>query len=208
MQNPFRVAKREERRMKIFLWGEFGTGKTTQALKFPSVACIDLERGSALYGDRFQFHRVESNNLDDLRGIVTFLKSGNHQYQTLLIDPITIVWELFQHQYKEFNPQIWNAIKKQYKNFMNALVDLDLHVIATARQKTKYKPGNFMQYDGETFDSDKSSVYLFDTVIQLYRDEQDRFFGFCSKDRSGRLPSGRFEVSPGLIARKLLGDKR
>ena len=173
----------------------------------PKVACIDLERGSALYGDRYDFHRIESNNLDDLRRIISFLASKNHQYETLLIDPLTIIWELYQAPYDEFSPAVWSHIKQQYKKFLDFLLDLDMHVVCTARSKAKYKPGVFMAYEGETFDADRSTEYVFDTIIKFYRSDEDKFYYFCSKDRTGKIPPGRQERKQGDIVNRLLRER-
>ena len=53
---PFQKAAPADRRLKLFAWGDSGSGKTTLGLKFPDVVVIDLERGTDLYADSFNFH--------------------------------------------------------------------------------------------------------------------------------------------------------
>jgi hypothetical protein len=43
--SPFQKAKSLDRRLKLFLWGDSGVGKTTLALQFPRPVVIDLEGG-------------------------------------------------------------------------------------------------------------------------------------------------------------------
>ena len=50
VKNPFRKAKKQNRNLKLFIYGDSGTGKTTVALNFPRPCVIDLEAGTTLYG--------------------------------------------------------------------------------------------------------------------------------------------------------------
>ncbi len=43
--DPFRPATTTNRRLKLFLWGDSGVGKTTLALRFPHPTIVDLEGG-------------------------------------------------------------------------------------------------------------------------------------------------------------------
>ena len=52
---PFQRASALSRRIKLLLWGDAGSGKTTLALQFPRPAMIDLEGGADLYGGKFDF---------------------------------------------------------------------------------------------------------------------------------------------------------
>jgi len=53
--SPFQKAKSLDKRLKLFLWGDSGAGKTTLALQFPKPVVIDMERGTDLYGESFDF---------------------------------------------------------------------------------------------------------------------------------------------------------
>ena len=53
--SPFQEAESLEKRLKLFVWGDSGVGKTTLALQFPQPVVIDLEGGTDLYGDSFNF---------------------------------------------------------------------------------------------------------------------------------------------------------
>ena len=51
--SPFAPAGAAVKRLKLFLWGDSGVGKTTLALHFPMCVVLDMERGTDHYGDSF-----------------------------------------------------------------------------------------------------------------------------------------------------------
>ena len=99
------------------------------------------------------------------------------------------------------------TIKAEFKEFIGKLVALDMNVIVTARQKTKYADGAFMRSVGETFDGEKSLPYIFDTIVQLFHDGNGQFMAKCLKDRTNKLPKGDFKSSYHLFE-ELFGEER
>jgi hypothetical protein len=87
------------------------------------------------------------------------------------------------------------TLKSEFKELVRKLLQLDMNVVVTARQKTLYADSGFMRKVGETFDGEKSLPYLFDTIVRLHRGPKGEFLGECLKDRSNRLPSGGFECT-------------
>lgn len=211
--SPFREANSLDKRFKLFLWGDTGVGKTTLALQFPSPVLIDLEGGADLYGDSFDFDVLRASTADEVMNAVRWLRTNQHSYRTLILDPVTVYWESLQKKWSEiflrrnksskgykfefydFQPRDWMTIKAEFKQLVRTLVALDMNVVVTARQKLQYADGSFMQAIGETFDCERSVPYLFDTIIRLHRDEKGRFRGECQKDRSKKLPQGDFDCS-------------
>jgi len=212
-ESPFRKATSLSKRLKLFLWGEAGAGKTTLSLQFPRPAVIDLEGGADLYGDAFDFDVLRITTADEVAEAVDWLRTHTHSYRTLVIDPITIYWDALQKKWSDIflrrnkgtkghkfefydlQPRDWMTIKAEFKDLVRKLIALDMNVIVTARQKIQYGDSGFMQAIGETFDGEKSLPYLFDTIVRFYRDEKGRFMGECLKDRSNRLPTQPFECS-------------
>ena len=212
-QSPFQKARSLDRRLKLFLWGDSGVGKTTLALQFPKPVVIDLEGGTDLYGESFDFDVLRASTADEVMAAVEWLLTHPHSYRTLVIDPITVYWDALQKKWSDIflrrnkgskgykfefydlQPRDWMTVKAEFKDLIRKLIALDMNVIVTARQKVQYADGAFMKAIGETFDGEKSLPYLFDTIVRLYRDEKGRFLGECLKDRSNRLPPGEFECS-------------
>jgi len=223
--SPFKRAKSIGKRLKILLWGDSGAGKTTLALQFPNPVVIDMEGGTELYGDDFNFDVYRTTNADDIIDAVEWLESNKHPYRTLILDPITIFWDALQKKWSDiflvrnkrskgykfefYDLQVrdWMTVKGEFKWFIRKLTMLDMNVIAIARAKTKYAEGEFMKAIGETFDGEKSLPYLFDTILRMFRDNDGKFMGDCLKDRANKLPgSGVFEVSYKLFE-KLYGKE-
>ena len=212
-ESPFQKALSFDKRLKLFLWGDSGVGKTTLALQFPKPVVIDLEGGTDLYGGSFEFDVLRAHTPDEVMDAVQWLLSRPHSYRTVIIDPITVYWDAlqkkwsdiflrrnkgskgFKFEFYDLQPRDWMTIKAEFKQLIRLLIALDMNVIVTARQKVQYADGAFMKAIGETFDGEKSLPYLFDTIVQLYRDDKGRFLGKCLKDRSNKLPLGEFECS-------------
>jgi len=219
--SPFSSATATERRLKLLLWGDSGVGKTTLALRFPRPAVIDLEGGTVHYGGTFEFEVLKATTADEVMAAVDWLLTHPYPYRTLVIDPITIYWDALQakwHQvflqrnkgskghrgdYYELQPRDWVTLKAEFKELVRKLIQLDMNVIVTARQKALYSDAGFMRIVGETFDGEKSLPYLFDTILRLYRDDAGRFMAENIKDRTNKLPRGKFEVSYDVIERSL-----
>ncbi len=210
---PFQKASTLEKRLKLFLWGDSGVGKTTLALQFPKPVVIDMEGGTDLYGDAFDFEVLRATTADEVMEAVDWLLQNRHEHRTLVIDPITIYWDALQkkwsdiflkrnkgskgyrYEFYDLQPRDWMTVKAEFKELIRKLIALDMNVIVTARQKVQYADGAFMKAIGETFDGEKSLPYLFDTIVRLWRDPQGRFMGTCLKDRSNKLPKEDFAAA-------------
>lgn len=217
----FKKALKTRRRLKLFIYGPSGAGKTRLALRFPGVAVMDLEDGTAHYGDDFEFYVLKVTTADELMQAVDWLLTHPHPFCTLVIDPITIYWESLQSKwgriflqrnkggkghrgdFYELQPRDWVTLKAEFKELLRKLIALDMNVIVTARQKAQYSDSGFMHVIGETFDCEKSLPYLFDTILHLYRDDTGHFMAENIKDRTNKLPCGKFEVSYDLIEKCL-----
>lgn len=218
---PFVPAAPTNRRQKLFIWGDSGDGKTTLALQHPRPAVLDLEGGTEHYGDRFAFDVLKATTADEVSAAVDWLLTHPHDYCTLVIDPITVYWDALQAkwsdifmrrnkgskghhlEYYSLQAKDWMSIKAEFKELVRKLIQLDMNVVVTARQKALYADNGFMRSIGETFDGEKSLPYLFDSILRLYRDDHGRYMAENLKDRSGKLPKGQFEVSYEVIERAL-----
>lgn len=185
-----------EKRLKALFYGEAGAGKTTAAIQFPKPYLIDTEKGA----ENDQYVRTiaaaggavfQTNDFDEIVGEVTALLSEEHQYRTLVIDPITTVYDdLIEKAERKVGTEFgrhYGEAKKQWKRLGNLLMRLDMNVIVTSHQKNLY--GDAMKVVGKTFDGPKGLDYLFDLVFEVGKRAKDRV-GIVRKSRIESFPEG------------------
>jgi hypothetical protein len=136
------------------------------------------------------------------------LLSTKHEYKTLIIDPITVVYNdlvdsaaanskmldptAFGRHYMEAN--------KKIKYLLQLLLRLDMNVILTAHAKNEY--GKDMSVLGQTYDAYRKLDYLFDLVIEI-RKHGLRRTGMIRKTRIATFEEGaEFEFSYDEIAKR------
>src|SRR5258708_6025570 len=91
-----------QKRLKLFVYGAAGVGKTTAAIQFPSAYLIDTERGADPYTKTINKSRsvvFASNNFDEVSKEVKELLTTKHDYRTLIIDPVTQLYNSVQEKW-------------------------------------------------------------------------------------------------------------
>lgn len=184
----------EAKRMKAMFFGDAGSGKTTAAIQFPKPYLIDTEKGAV----NDQYVRAindrggavfQSNDFSEVVNEVRALLSEKHDYCTLIIDPITTIYDdlIAKSEMKvgtEFGRHFGEA-KKEWKRLGNLLARLDMNVIVTCHAKNLY--GDGMKVLGKSYDGPKGLDYFFD-------------LSFCVEkrgvDRVGRVIKTRVEAFP------------
>lgn len=185
-----------QKRLKALFFGAAGVGKTTAAISFPKPYLIDTEKGSEndQYVDILKKSGgvvFQTSDFDELMKEVKSLLSEHHEYKTLIIDPLTILYSdlLDKSAIKngtDFGRHYGEA-NKQIKNLMNLLLRLDMNVIITSHSKKEY--GNNMIVLGETFDCYKKLDYLFDLVFEIQKRGKE-YVGIIKKSRIVNFPDG------------------
>jgi len=210
MVNPFIKASTKKKYLKIAVYGPPGVGKTWFGLTFPSPAVIDLEGGTDFYADRFQFSVMDTKSFAEVLSAVEFLETGQHDFKTLVIDPITIIWSSLQdgrlefktkdvskaaagEEASNFNALDWGQLKRFYSLLMTKLVNLNMHVVMVGRQKDEYdiKKNGEMNKTGVKIDGEKSTLYLPDICFRLDVDKVGKRLAIIEKDRSGTFQIGQ-----------------
>lgn len=198
-----------QKRLKALFYGNAGVGKTTAAINFPKVYLIDTERGS----ENNQYTKILSNkggvvfqtsDFDELMKEVKSLLTEKHEYKTLVIDPLTTLYNdlLDKSALKngtEFGKH-YNEANKKIKHLLNLLLRLDMNVIITSHAKNEY--GQNMSVLGQTFDCYKKLDYLFDLVFEIQKRGKERV-GIIKKSRIEEFPDGEtFPFSYEEIAKR------
>lgn len=183
-----------EKRLKALFYGSAGVGKTTAAIQFPKPYLIDTEKGS----ENDQYVKLlqknggvvfQTTDFDELVKEVKALLTEKHEYKTLIIDPLTTLYNdlLDKSAIKngtEFGRHYSDA-NKQIKNLLNLLLRLDMNVIITCHSKNEYGPN--LSVLGQTYDGYKKLDYLFDLVFEIQK---------RGKDRVGLIKKSRIEAFP------------
>lgn len=171
-----------EKRLKMFVFGEAGVGKTTAALQFKHAYVIDTERGAENYPDIIAESKsvlFQTSSMVEVIAEVRALLVEKHSYRTLIIDPITPLYtdlletaeETLRREKPDADPTAfgrhYGLANKTMKRLMNMLLSLDMNVIMTSHAKTEY--GDDMKKLGTTFDAWRKASYAFDLFLHLFR---------------------------------------
>jgi hypothetical protein len=180
------------KRLKLFMFGPAGVGKTTAAIQFPNSYIIDAERGTENYDKLITASGSSVFQTTDVNEVVQEVKSlltEKHDFRTLVIDPIT---PIFNDLLDKCETQVgadfgrhYGAANKTMKRLANLIMNLDMNVIVTAHAKAEY--GQNLAKIGYTFDGWKQLDYWFDLVVEL---------GKKGKKRMARVAKTRIETFP------------
>jgi hypothetical protein len=200
----FTKAEVEADRLKMYVYGEAGTGKTVTSLQFPSPAVIDTEKGSKHYGKYFDFYRIETSDPKRVLQAIEELIEDPQGFKTIVVDPFSPLYEkimdghLTRLKIKNgspnytLQPKDYRPIRAEVKNLIDRLLSLDMNVIVTARSATLYSQEEFMKILGTKPDGPKDMPYMFDVVLELtteMRDGKEIFIAHTEKDRTNTLPT-------------------
>lgn len=183
-----------EKRLKLFLYGNAGVGKTTAAISFPNVYLIDTEKGAihSQYVKLLEKSNGAIFNTSDFNEVISEIKSlltEKHDYKTLVIDPLTTIYNDLVDKCAIKNGteygRHYSEANKQMKHLVSLLLRLDMNVIITSHSKTEY--GQNLSVLGQTFDCYKKLDYMFDLVLEIQKRGKDRV-GFIKKTRLEGFP--------------------
>jgi hypothetical protein len=168
------------KRLKLFMFGPAGVGKTTAAIQFPNSYIIDCEKGAENYDKLVTASGsvvFQTNDINELIQEVKALLTEKHEYRTLVIDPITTVYnDLLEKSELKVGTDFgrhYGEANKMMKRLANLIMALDMNVVITAHAKTEYGQ-NFSKL-GYTFDGWRQLDYWFDLVIELTKKGKKRF---------------------------------
>ena len=196
----FKKASPTSDRLKIYIYGKSGTGKTTTALSFPSPVVIDAERGTDHYGGKFDFDVLYTSDPVKVVAAIDELLRDPQVYKSLVVDPMTVIYdsilknkEIYLREKNgnsryELQPLDYKSIKAEVRSLMNKLLSLDMNVIVTARSSDIYAKGKFMELIGEKAEGHKDLPYMFDVVIGITVDDEGKRWAKVDKDRLAILP--------------------
>ncbi|HEX2971510.1 MAG TPA: AAA family ATPase [Tepidisphaeraceae bacterium] len=167
------------KRLKLFMFGPAGVGKTTAAIQFPNSYVIDAERGTENYDQLVTQSGSVVFQTTDIHEVIQEVKAlltEKHDFRTLVIDPIT---PLYNDLLDKCETQVgadfgrhYGAANKTMKRLANLIMALDMNVVITAHAKAEYG-ANFSKL-GYTFDGWRQLDYWFDLVVELTKKGKKR----------------------------------
>src|SRR2546428_5355434 len=83
------------KRVKLFMFGPAGVGKTAAAIQFPNSYIIDGERGTENYDKLITASGsvvFQTTDINEVLAEVKALLTVKHDFRTLVIDPITPIF--------------------------------------------------------------------------------------------------------------------
>jgi len=193
-----KIPTQEEQRLKAFIYGPPGMGKTIAGLQFPNAYIIDTAKETSRYWKLVQQTNSVVFNCTDPYEVLEelkLLKNEQHRFQTVIIDEASTLYTNLQriwtdkfvyaqsersskHKQSEnenlledFGYRYWDKVKRDWKRILDLLKQLDMNVIINAHEKNKY--GSNQNIIGVTSDSDKSDEYFFDFVFRLIKRGQE-----------------------------------
>lgn len=198
-----------QKRLKLFLYGPPNSGKTFASIQFPRPYLIDCERGAENdeYVDLLNASGgayFATADFDEMVAEVAELLNTKHLFKTLIIDPLTVVYNDLCHRAADKLAAISSdpnedgtsygrhkaKADRKLKQLLNLLLRLDMNVIVTSHAKTKWeKVGSQFKEAGVTFDCYAKLDYLFDLVIELQQRGKERV-GIVRKTRLKEFPGG------------------
>lgn len=191
-----------QKRLKVLFYGPAGSGKTTASIQFPKPYLVDTERGAEneqyvkllqASGGAYYF----TTDPDELIAEVTSLLKEKHDYRTLIIDPLTIIYsDLLDKAAAEVGTDFGRhkgPADRKVKHLLALLLRLDMNVIVTSHAKPKWerakdaKGKDTVIETGLTFDCYGRLDYLFDLVLEI---------GRRGKERVAKVVKTRIEAFP------------
>ena len=185
-----------EKRLKAFLYGAAGTGKTTFCASFPQAYFLDTERGAEnqQYIDLLIKNGssvYQTNDFDELMKEVISLLTCKHDYKTLVIDSITTIHnDLIDKMSLKHGTDYgkhFSESNKAMKNLCNLLMRLDMNILISSHAKNEY--GSNMAVLGQTYDAYKKLDYIFDLVFEVQKRGSERY-AVTKKSRVTSIPDG------------------
>lgn len=193
-----------EKRLKALFYGPAGSGKTTAAISFPRPYLVDTERGAT--NEQYVKVLEENGGLywfttdpDELIDEITRLLSNEHPFQTLIIDPLTVIYnDLLDKGMAEKGEEFGRykiPADRKIKHLLNLLLRLDMNVIITSHAKPNWvrtkdaKGKDTAVQEGITFDCYGRLDYLFDLVMEVGKRGTERI-GTVRKTRLTGFPEG------------------
>lgn len=178
--------------INVLIYGKSGVGKTTLAASADAVPAmrkvlfVDIEAGAlSIRKTPYKVDRIQVKSFDDLLKVYQVLKSGAHDYQTVIVDSLTemqvlimgkiMVEMLADPDNSDRDADIpslreWGKNEVRVLRMLRNFRDLPMNVIFTALETEEKDPknGKLMKYPDLPGKLKRKVPAIFDNVLYYY----------------------------------------
>lgn len=206
--------------LKILVYGDTGTGKTSFALTFPKSLILDTEDGYEWYENTEKAKNmagiVRSQSFDDLDDLLDQLDRDSSEYSTFVIDSETKIYENLQEALLDveerrarkkhrdeldanISQRSWGKIKQISLRLQNEKIRLasqGVNIVSVSQAADVMEnSGDTMVKVGEKPDMHKKAKYDYDIKLRLYI-KDGKYYGEVEKDRTDTYSVGTVLENP------------
>lgn len=206
--------------LKILVYGDTGTGKTSFALTFPKSLILDTEDGYEWYENTEKAKNmagiVRSQSFDDLDDLLDQLERDSSEYSTFVIDSETKIYENLQEALLDveerrarkkhrdeldanISQRSWGKIKQISLRLQNEKIRLasqGVNIVSVSQAADVMEnSGDTMVKVGEKPDMHKKAKYDYDIKLRLYI-KDGKYYGEVEKDRTDTYSVGTVLENP------------
>lgn len=206
--------------LKILVYGDTGTGKTSFALTFPKSLILDTEDGYEWYENTEKAKNmagiVRSQSFDDLDDLLDQLDRDSSEYSTFVIDSETKIYENLQEALLDveerrarkkhrdeldanISQRSWGKIKQISLRLQNEKIRLasqGVNIVSVSQAADVMEnSGDTMVKVGEKPDMHKKAKYDYDIKLRLFI-KDGKYYGEVEKDRTDTYSVGTVLENP------------
>lgn len=206
--------------LKILVYGDTGTGKTSFALTFPKSLILDTEDGYEWYENTEKAKNmagiVRSQSFDDLDDLLDQLDRDSSEYSTFVIDSETKIYENLQEALLDveerrarkkhrdeldanISQRSWGKIKQIFLRLQNEKIRLasqGVNIVSVSQAADVMEnSGDTMVKVGEKPDMHKKAKYDYDIKLRLFI-KDGKYYGEVEKDRTDTYSVGTVLENP------------
>lgn len=202
----FTKATKNSLKLRLLLQGASGSGKTYSSLVLAQslgkkIAVVDTEKGSAsLYSDKFDFDvAVMSAPYLPEKYIQALQEAEQAGYEVVILDSISHEWQSILELSSQMTGNSytnWAKLTPRHDAFVNAILNSNMHIIATTRAKQDYvlqeKNGKQVPVKVGMAGVQRDGLdYEFTMVFELNQNH----IANATKDRSGIFDNQDFKIT-------------